>query len=338
MAGYTPGEQPRDGGFVKLNTNENPYPPSPRVLEALREALTGDRLRRYPDPTGVRFRQAAGRVLGVDPDGVLIGNGSDDVLTILTRAFVPEGGLIASPTPSYLLYRTLADIQGARLQTVPYTADWGLPEPWPVEGAHLTFLANPNSPSGTAVPRRGVEALRGRLRGPLVVDEAYADFAEENCLEMAQRPRSNVVVTRSFSKYYALAGARFGFAVAEPAVVRELLKVKDSYNCDALSLVAAEAALEDQDYYRQIRAKVLATRARLEAALAGLGFQVTPSQANFVWCRRGDRPVRPIYEELKRRGVLVRYMNYEGWGDGLRISVGTDAETDRLLDELRRLG
>src|SRR5881398_3248239 len=124
MSGYTPGEQPRDGEFIKLNTNENPYPPSPRVLEALREALTGDRLRRYPDPTGVRFRETAGRVLGVDPDGILIGNGSDDVLTIVTRAFVPEGGLVVSPTPSYLLYRTLAELQGARFEAVAFTADW----------------------------------------------------------------------------------------------------------------------------------------------------------------------------------------------------------------------
>src|SRR6266516_2156123 len=132
MAGYVPGEQPREGQVIKLNTNENPYPPSPRVFEAIRAALTGDRLRKYPDPTGTAFRQAAGRVLGVDPDSILIGNGSDDILTIVTRAFVPEGGLIVSPTPSYLLYHTLAEIQGARFQTVPYTADWQLPEPWPI--------------------------------------------------------------------------------------------------------------------------------------------------------------------------------------------------------------
>src|SRR5947208_8146488 len=152
MAGYVPGEQPRDGTFIKLNTNENPYPPSPRVFEAIRAALTGDRLRKYPDPTGTAFRQAAGRVLGVDPDAILVGNGSDDILTILTRAFVPEGGLVVSPTPSYLLYRTLAEIQGARFETVPYTADWRLPSPWPVRAADLTFVANPNSPSGTALP------------------------------------------------------------------------------------------------------------------------------------------------------------------------------------------
>src|SRR5436305_6636465 len=145
MAGYTPGEQPRDEGFVKLNTNENPYPPSPRVLAALREALQGDRLRKYPDPVGTVFRQTAARVLGVDPDSILIGNGSDDILTILTRAFVPEQGLVVSPTPSYLLYKTLADIQGGRFEGVPYAPDWQLPEPWPLPAANLTLIPNPNS-------------------------------------------------------------------------------------------------------------------------------------------------------------------------------------------------
>ena len=152
MPGYIPGEQPRDGAFVKLNTNENPYPPSPRVLEAIREAATGDRLRKYPDPVGTAFRRIAGRVLGVDPDAILIGNGSDDVLTIVTRAFVPEGGLVVSPAPSYLLYRTLAELQGARFESVPYTVDWRLPAPWPLPDADLTLVASPNSPSGTVVP------------------------------------------------------------------------------------------------------------------------------------------------------------------------------------------
>src|SRR3954454_2076203 len=165
MQGYTPGEQPRGGEVIKLNTNENPYPPSPRVFEAVRAALTGDSLRKYPDPLGTDFRRAAGRVLGVDPDAILIGNGSDDILTILTRAFVPEGGLIVSPTPSYLLYRTLAEIQGARFRTVRYTPDWWLPEPWPIRGASLTFIANPNSPSGTMVPKAELERLADEAGG-----------------------------------------------------------------------------------------------------------------------------------------------------------------------------
>jgi histidinol-phosphate aminotransferase len=337
MAGYLPGEQPRDGTFIKLNTNENPYPPSPHVFEALHAALTGDRLRKYPDPTGTHFRQTAARVLGVHPDCILIGNGSDDILTILTRAFVPEGGLVVSPTPSYLLYRTLANLQGARFQTVPFTDDWSLPDPWPIPNAHLTFLANPNSPSGTTVSPAEIGRLRERIEGPLVVDEAYADFAEDNALDWVKRGAQGVVVTRTFSKSYALAGIRFGFAVGDPELIRQLMKVKDSYNCDVLSLVAAAAAIEDQEYFGTIRARILATRERMERALTDLGFLVCPSQSNFVWCRRTDRPVKPIYEELKKRNILVRYMNYEGYGDGLRISVGTEEEIDRLLNELKSI-
>src|SRR5438876_7857381 len=208
MAGYVPGEQPRDSVYTKLNTNENPYPPSPRVFEALRAALTGESLRKYPDPLGTAFRQTAARLLGVDPDAILIGNGSDDVLTIITRACVPEGGLIVSPTPSYLLYGTLAAIQGARFQTIPYTADWQLPDPWPIRQASLTFISNPHSPSGSIVPAVGLERLIEQLNGPLVLDEAYVDSADAHSLHLAKRP--NVVVTRSLSKSYSLAGIRFG--------------------------------------------------------------------------------------------------------------------------------
>ncbi len=335
MAGYTPGEQPQGDTFVKLNTNENPYPPSPRVFDALRTALTGERLRKYPDPIGTAFRQTAGRVLGVDPDGILIGNGSDDILTILTRACVPDGGLVVSPTPSYVLYRTLAELQNARFQTVPFRPDWSLPQPWPLPEAHVTFVANPNSPSGTVVAPADLHGLAEQLRGLLVIDEAYVDFAEANALGLTRR--RNVVVTRTLSKSYALAGVRFGFAVADPALVRELVKVKDSYNCDVLSLTAATAALHDQEYLCAMRGRILATRQRLERRLAELGFLVTPSQANFVWCSRADRPVQPIYEELKRRRILVRYMNYAGHGDGLRVSVGTNEEIDRLCSELQTL-
>jgi histidinol-phosphate aminotransferase len=335
MSGYTPGEQPRAGAVIKLNTNENPYPPSPKVFAAVREALTGDRLRKYPDPVGTHFRDVAGRVLNVDPDGILIGNGSDDILTIVTRAFVPEGGRVVSATPSYLLYRTLSELQGARLQLVPYTESWTVPFPWPAEAAHLTFLANPNSPSGTVVPRADVERLAEQARGPLVVDEAYADFAEENALELARAGR--VIVTRTLSKSCSLAGIRFGFAVAAPDIIRQLVKVKDSYNCDVLSLAAAAAALDDQQHMRGNRSRILATRSRMERELARLGFSVTPSQANFVWARRSDQPIKPIFEELKRRHILVRYMVYEGYGDGLRVSVGTDAEIDRLVDELAKI-
>jgi histidinol-phosphate aminotransferase len=335
MTGYTPGEQPQGDGVVKLNTNENPYPPSPRALEAMVELLRSDRLRKYPDPSGAAFRRSAGKLFGVDPDGILIGNGSDDILTIVTRAFVPEGGLIVSPTPSYLLYSTLADIQGAKFEGVPFTQDWQLPAPWPKASSHLTLVANPNSPTGTMLGNNALETLANELHGPLLVDEAYADFADANALGLARLP--NVVVTRTLSKSYSLAGLRFGFAVASPSLIRQLAKVKDSYNCDALSLAGAQAALEDQDYLRQTRARIVATRARMTAELRKLGFDVLPSQANFVWATRSDRAVKPIFEELKQRKILVRYMNYPSYGDGLRISVGSETDIDRLLDELKRM-
>ena len=335
MTGYVPGEQPQEHGVVKLNTNENPYPPSPRTLEAIAELLRSDRLRKYPDPLGAAFRQTAARLFGVDPDGVLIGNGSDDILTIVARAFVPEGGLIVAPTPSYLLYATLAEIQGAKFEEVPFTKDWQLPTPWPKPSSHLTLVANPNSPTGTVVDNAALEMLANQLRGPLVVDEAYADFADTNAIGLTQL--SNVIVTRSLSKSYSLAGLRFGFALASPSLIRQLAKVKDSYNCDALSLVGAQAALEDQDYLRQTRARIVATRARMTAELRKAGFEVLPSQANFVWATRSDRDVKPIFEELRKRKVFVRYMSFPGYGDGLRISVGSDAEIDRLLDELKRI-
>jgi len=334
MAGYIPGEQPREGDFIKLNTNENPFPPSPKVVDAIRNALTdGDRLRKYPDPLGTAFRQTAGRVFGIDPESILIGNGSDDILTIITRSFLGEQGLVVSPTPSYLLYRTLAELQVARFQTVSYTADWRLPDPWPIAKADLTFIANPNSPSGTVLSTRELARLANQVNGPVVVDEAYVDFAEDNALSLAGK--KNVIVTRSLSKSYSLAGIRFGFAVAEPALVREFIKVKDSYNCDVLSLAAATAALEDQDYLRQTRAAILATRTRLTQELSKLGFQVCPSQANFVWAQPPQGNAQRMFEELKKRKILVRYMNYEGYGDGLRISIGADADIDRLLIELR---
>jgi histidinol-phosphate aminotransferase len=334
MAGYVPGEQPRGGEFIKLNTNENPYPPSPRVFEAIRAALTGDRLRKYPDPLGADFRRTAAKVLGVEPDMILIGNGSDDILTILTRAFVPEGGLVVSPTPSYILYRTLAAIQGARFQTAPYTMpEWDLPSPWPARGASLTFVAKPNSPSGTKLTSATLERLAEEVSGPLVIDEAYVDFADANALPLLKRHR-NVIITRSLSKSYALAGIRFGFAVADAAIISELVKVKDSYNCDVLSLTAATAALGDQDYLSQTVARIRRDRNSLSDALTVRKFGVTPSQANFVWCRRSDRPVKPIYEALKESRILVRYMNYPDYGDGLRITVGTPEEMQSLSERL----
>jgi histidinol-phosphate aminotransferase len=337
MAGYTPGEQPRDGGFIKLNTNENPYPPSPKVKAALALAV-GDRLRLYPDPLATELCKTAAQLHGVESEMVMAGNGSDDLLTIITRAFVGAGDLAASASPSYLLYTTLIALQDGRCVTIPYKPDWTLDlVRFKAPGLKLVYLANPDSPSGTALGRERIAELAGMLDCPVVVDEAYADFADPVCHAMpllAACP--NVIVTRSFSKGYGLAGIRLGYLVARSELVTHLIKVKDSYNCGMLSQVAGVAALCDQSYLAETRAKILATRSRLTSALRVLGYAVPDSQANFVWAT-GGTPARDTFERLKSSNVLVRLMCYPGYPDGLRISIGTDAEVDRLLDLLRQI-
>ncbi len=329
MTGYVPGEQPRDGEFIKLNTNENPYPPSPKVAEAISVALDG-RLRRYPDPVGTAFRKAVAAHHGVDPAMILAGNGSDDLLTIITRAFVSPGDLIVYPTPSYILYRTLAELQAARFVEVPFADDWTLdPAKFALPDAKVAFLANPNSPSGTCLTPDVVATLAEAMPCPLVVDEAYGDYAETNCVGLvANHP--NVIVTRTFSKGYGLAGLRIGYLIARPDVVAGLEKVKDSYNCDSLSLLGGEAAIVDQAYLMETRGKIVATRHRLTQAMRDLGYRVPDSSANFVWCE-GSPPAKEVYEALKAKGVLVRLMRYPGREAGLRITVGTDREIDQLI-------
>jgi histidinol-phosphate aminotransferase len=336
MAGYVPGEQPQDGAFIKLNTNENPYPPSPAVAGAIQETI--GRLKKYPDPMAGAFRRRAGEVLGVDPGWILCGNGSDDILTIITRTLVGQGQLLRLPYPSYILYKTLAELQGARYEEIHFQADWSLPARFasPDGNPLLVFLANPNSPSGTMVgPERVLEIGRS-LPCPLLVDEAYVDFAETNCLDLVAKCEK-IMVSRSFSKSYALAGLRFGYLVAQPQLIEQFVKLKDSYNCDALSIAAATAAIGDGAWLAENRSKIITSRNRLLREMRALGFITVDSQANFTWNTLPGRSVRSFYEELKRRRILVRYMDYPGWGDGLRVSVGADGEVDALLDQLKTM-
>ncbi|MGC1273937.1 MAG: histidinol-phosphate transaminase [Planctomycetaceae bacterium] len=346
IAGYVPGEQPQETGWVKLNTNENPYPAAPGVADAIREA--SGRLNIYPDPVATRFRRLAAELFGVDPDWILPGNGSDEILTILMRTFVDAGEAIAFPYPSYILYETLAALQGAASKRLPLNADWTWNLPGceaAIAGSKLLFVPNPNSPSGNLWSGDVLQKIVPP-RGLLVLDGAYADFADGPT--GAELLRSDVgeriVLTRTLSKSYSLAGLRFGFAVAHPDLIAGMRKVKDSYNCDSLSIAAACAALADQDWLRQNTERIKATRSRLTGELERLGFQVVPSQANFVWATRPAGGHREIYEGLKRNRVLVRYMTFagavsfsEGVYEGLRISIGTDAEVDRLLDVLKTL-
>jgi histidinol-phosphate aminotransferase len=347
IPGYMPGEQPQDGGWIKLNTNENPYPPSPHVVEAITREARG-RMNLYPDPLGTRFREAAAKLFDVDADWVLPANGSDENLTLILRSFADAADLVAYPYPSYILYETLAQLQGCRCERIPLNADWS----WNaartdevVERSKVVLVPNPNSPSGNRWSFDELDRLVPP-KGVLILDEAYGDFADEphrgEFLRRAGGART--IVTRSFSKSYSLAGMRLGFAVAHPDLIRGMRKVKDSYNCDRLSLAAGIAALEDQRWMLDNTRLVRQTRARLKTALGDMGFAVVPSQTNFVWATHATRTPVELYEALKARKILVRLMTFKDVPtvpgqvvSGLRISIGTDAEIDRLLEELKPL-
>ena len=340
LRGYVPGEQPREQGYIKLNTNENPYPPSPLVLARLRAACSAD-LRLYPDPDALALRRKLGDVFAMPPEQIMVGNGSDELLNVVIRSFAGEGDKIAYPHPTYGYYQPLIDIQGAKAASVEFGENFSLPEGLAVPGARITFLANPNAPSGTLVPYDEVAALCARVDGVLVVDEAYIDFSQGGCVQLvAEYP--NAIVVRTLSKSFSLAGMRIGFALAPAALIAGMWKVKDHYNLNRLSLIAAEAALDDIDAMRANAARVCATRVHLSARLRALGFYVWDSQANFVLARLGARWANctavELYAQLKERRILVRYFAAPPrLADCLRISVGTDAEIAALLEALAAL-
>ncbi len=339
MAPYVPGLQPAPGQrLVKLNTNENPYPPSPRVLERLRATVDGGGLRLYPDPLARELRAAAARLYGLpSEEWVIPGNGSDEILAILVRAFVDEGDTIAYFQPSYSLYPVLAAAVPARVVEIPLGREAGEP-PIPSPRARIFFLTTPNAPLGRGFSTSWIARLLAAYGGIVVADEAYVDFADESSLPLlAEHPR--LVIARSLSKAYSLAGLRVGLAFAHPLLAAEILKVKDSYNVSRLSQAAAAEALADQPYFRSTRDRILATRARFTARLARAGFMVLPSQANFIFAAvpsPGPAGARPLYERLLARGFLVRYFDRPGIADGLRISIGTDEEMDSIAEAMER--
>ena len=337
MAGYTPGEQPGEGErYVKLNTNENPYPPSPRVLEALR-AIDGPRLRRYPDPMANKVRDIVARMFGLARENVLCGNGSDELLTLVMRAFVGEGERLVYPTPTYSLYPVLAEIQGAVAVEVPTGEDFSLPvAPLARAKGRAMILCNPNAPTGVFTPVETVGLLAERFPGVVVVDEAYVDFAADHAMTLAAT-RPNVLVLRTLSKSYSLAGLRFGYAVGPADLIKGLEKVKDSYNCDAVSIELAAAALQDQPWMRANAEKVRSERGRMADRLRILGFHVTPSEANFLLAAVPNRTGREWYEGLKACGILVRWWNLPRLDDKLRITIGTPEENDALLAAVERM-
>ena len=341
MAGYVPGYQPPDiSSWIKLNTNENPYPPSPRVREAILAEVGADgaSLRTYPSASSVKLREAAARLYGFDPSWVIMANGSDEVLNNLIRACAGEGEEIAYVHPSYSYYVTLAEIQGAKVRTFGLTADRSAIVDFPerYEGK-VFFLTTPNAPLGFAFSLAYIEELARRCQGLLVVDEAYADFSDSNALALV-RKYENVVVTRTLSKSYSLAGMRLGLAIARPEIIAALDKIRDHYNLDRLAQAACVAALEDQEYFSACCRRIRETREWFSTALRQIGYDVIPSQGNFVFVSPPDCNGRRVYDALYDRKILVRHFTDPLLCHGLRISIGTREEMEQTASALKEIG
>ena len=360
---YVPGEQPKIKGLIKLNTNENPYPPSQRVLLAVRAALDG-RLRLYPNPTAERLRQKLAKLHGCKTENIIAGNGSDELLALAVRGFAePVGtrcsasqirnrlhGSAALPgetvqyfSPGYSLYPVLADIHGAAKNAVPLKPDFSLPGiaelkrsgVWDFNAA-LTFITTPNAPSGRGYKTSELEKLCREQSGVVVLDEAYVDFAEENALRLCLK-FPHVLVARTFSKAYSLCFQRVGYLVGHPDLIAALHKIRDSYNVNGLGQIAAEATLDDLRYYRGNFKKIIATRENLSRELTRLGFRVLPSQTNFILAKPPLFPAQDWLKKLRDRKVLVRWFSAPEVKDYLRITIGTAAEAQAFVKAARAI-
>jgi histidinol-phosphate aminotransferase len=332
---YTPGEQPPDGGqWVKLNTNESPWPPSPRVVEAVR-AAAGDALRLYPSPTAAPAREAIARQLGVDADMICLTNGGDELIAMAIRAFVPAGGRVAWPWPTYPYYEPQTRMHEAVPSVHALGEGWSLPRSFIDDPAPLKFLCNPNSPTGTWYPREAVEEVVTRASGIVVLDEAYVDFAPEDRQDLLAG-HDNLVLLRTLSKSAALAGMRIGFGLAQAETIAALNLVRDSYNLDRLAIVAAVAAIEDSEYRAALVEHVLDERAWLGERLRERGFAVEPSATNFLLVRP-PVPAARLYRDLRDRGLLVRYYDLEPIDGFFRITIGTREQHAALLRALEEI-
>lgn len=346
MHGYVPGKQPANPDTIKLNTNENPYPPSPSVFEVLR-SIGAEHLRKYPEPMAQAFREEAARLHDVSPEQVVAVNGGDELLRMVITTFVDPGQPIGILSPSYSLYPVLAAIQASPVVSVPATEDFGVPEDFAVRmnaaGVNLSMLVNPHAPSGRLLTRDEIAAIAKELKGVLLVDEAYIDFVDPELghdLLPLLKTHDNLLMLRTLSKGYSLAGLRYGYGIGSESLIAPLLtKTRDSYNVDAIAQRVATAALHDQAHARDSWRRVRAERARLREALLGLGFAKVPrSQSNFLLATvpHGKNALE-LQRALEARGLLVRYFAEPRLDDALRITVGTPEQNDRLLTALREL-
>lgn len=334
---YVPGDQPQGTGWTKLNTNENPYPPSPAVAEAVAHEVS--KLQFYPEPTSGTLREAIGVAHGYSGAHVIIGNGSDNILDLITRCFVESPPGAGHTVPSYSLYPVVAGMSGQALHTVPFDRSMELNVEAIINlNASVFFLTNPNAPTGVGFPRASIEAILKGIDGLLVVDEAYVDFGGESALSLL-KDYDNLIVVRTFSKSYGLAGMRVGYAFGGPALIAILDRVRDAYNLDRVAQAAALAAFQDVEYFKAQQAKVIATRAATFAALEALEWFTYPSATNFLFTEpqnaageSGAEVAADLFEFLKENRVLIRYFpKHPLTCSFLRVSIGTDTEMQVFL-------
>ena len=333
LQAYTPGEQPQDRGIIKLNTNENPYPPSPQVTAAL-AAFPAERLRLYPDPHAMALRRRVAAMHGCCVGQVFVGNGSDEILALVTRAFVENNGSIGYFEPSYSLYPVLADIRGVEKRPVDLGPDftWRMPAGF---RASLFLLTTPNAPTAMQYDRGALTAFCRAFDGVVLLDEAYVDFAADNFMDLAlAASNANTLVMRTLSKSFSLAGLRLGYVIGPEPLIEAIDKIKDSYNLDMLTQSVGFAALGDLDSMRTNVRRIQATRERLRAALTAAGWRVLPSETNFLFARPPDGNARAVFDRLRAQKIFVRYFPGPRTGEFLRITIGTDAEIDALLKAL----
>lgn len=345
MQGYTPGEQLEGEDVIKLNTNENPYPPSKAVARALQETPV-ESLRRYPPASALAFRQAAAKLHGIEPENLIATNGGDELLRLVLTTFVDAGDTVVSTKPSYSLYPVLTDIQGCNYEEIPLQDDWSMPADFTDKlnrsGAKLCILVNPHAPTGKLLTQDYLDNIARSFNGILLIDEAYVDFVDPalnyDAIPMAIQ-RSNVLLLRTLSKGYSLAGLRFGYGIAHSELINPMqYKTRDSYNTDLLSQRLATAAIESAAEARQTWTKVRDQRQQLAKSLRELGFTLSPSQTNFLLCQvPQDHEAKQIYLALKDRKILVRYFNQDRLRDKLRISIGSEPENQSLVSALQEI-
>lgn len=336
---YIPGEQPRDRKYIKLNTNENPYGPSPRVLEAIRNAAD-ESLRLYPDPTCDMLVSAAAESYGVRKEQIFTGNGSDEVLAFSFMAFFDPGRTIVFPNITYSFYPVYASLFHLDYVTTPLDSEFNIPAEQLMRSSGGIIIANPNAPTGRAIPLSVIrQVLDGNPDTVVVVDEAYIDYGGESAVGLINEYQ-NLLVVQTFSKSRSLAGMRIGFAFGDEELIRALESVKNSFNSytlDRLAITAGTEALKDAAYYRGITGRIIATRERFIGELRRRGFDVTESSANFVFASHKDVCAEKIFRELRDRGILVRYFKKPIIDNHLRISIGTDDDMVRVIDALDRI-